>query len=128
MLVFTALILKKLSKAKKINGAENRTQPQSQNVVVPTADKTQNMVAIVGIISQFIYVGDITSQERNQEFGYKVTAEDSLKGLARLNIECLKPNSDDIENSQGVDLTATECRAIANMLINCALLIENEKE
>ncbi|EGR0524968.1 TPA: hypothetical protein I6W77_003123 [Vibrio cholerae] len=80
----------------------------------------------MSIISQFIYVGDLDAQEANNLEGYKVTAESSLKGHARLNIEILKPNSDDIINSQGVDLTASECRAIANMLISCAIVLESE--
>ncbi|HAS2609604.1 TPA: hypothetical protein P7L42_003364 [Vibrio cholerae] len=73
----------------------------------------------MSIISQFIYVGDLDAQEANNLEGYKVTAESSLKGHARL-------NSDDIINSQGVDLTASECRAIANMLISCAIVLESE--
>ena len=76
--------------------------------------------------TQFIYTGDLNEQEDKKLEGYKVTAESSLKGLARLNIECLKPNSDDTLNSQGVDLTASECRAIANMLITCAVVLESD--
>lgn len=77
-------------------------------------------------VSQFIYVGDLTEQEEKKTEGYKVTVESSLKNLARLNVESLKPNSDDVLNSQGVDLSASECRAIANMLITCALVLEAE--
>ncbi|WP_345860580.1 hypothetical protein [Shewanella algae] len=82
----------------------------------------------MSIISQFIYVGDLDEQETNNLAGYKVTAESSLKGLARLNIECLLPGGDDVYNSQGVDLTASECRAIANMLVSCAIVLEKEKD
>ena len=82
----------------------------------------------MSMITQFIYVGDIQEQEEKKEAGYKVTAEDSMKNLARLNIECLKTNSDDVLNSQGVYLTASECRAVANMLNTCAIVLEDRKK
>ncbi|MEZ8238601.1 MULTISPECIES: hypothetical protein [Vibrio] len=78
------------------------------------------------VISQFIHAGDVGAQETANANGYKVTAESSLKGYARLNIECLAPDSDEPVNSQGVDLTASECRAVAKMLEGCAIVLEAE--
>lgn len=55
---------------------------------------------------------------------YKVTIETGLRGVGRLNVACLKPDSDDVCNSQGVDLTAAECRALAGMLNATAEMIQ----
>lgn len=55
---------------------------------------------------------------------YKVVIETGMQGLARLNVACLKPDSDDEVNSQGADLTAAECRALAKMLNATADLID----
>lgn len=54
---------------------------------------------------------------------YKVVIETDAAGLARLNAIAMKPNSDAIANSQGVDLTAAECRALAQMLLATAELL-----
>lgn len=55
---------------------------------------------------------------------YLITAETSLKGSSRLNIECFNPETDETVNSQGVDLTRKECLALANILIANAQAME----
>lgn len=57
-------------------------------------------------------------------YTFKVTIENGMRGLARLNVSCLKPDSDDALNSQGADLTAAECRSLAKMLLATAELAE----
>lgn len=67
-----------------------------------------------------------TEIEHPDGYNYKITVEDSMKGLARINIQCLPQDSDNPVNSQGADLLPEECRALAHMLIALAEL--NEKE
>lgn len=62
--------------------------------------------------------------EHPEGHSYKVTIETAMAGLGRLNVACMKPDSDAVHNSQGADLTAGECRALANMLNAAAALIE----
>lgn len=59
-------------------------------------------------------------------FTYKITIETGMRGYGRLNVACLKPNSDATENSQGTDLSASECRALANMLLATASLLDGD--
>jgi len=56
---------------------------------------------------------------------FAVSIETGMRGLARLNVSCNKPASEEEENSQGVDLTPAECRSLANMLNATALLVES---
>lgn len=65
----------------------------------------------------------LTNCEHSNGSRYKVTIETGSAGLARLNTIALKPNSDTIANSQGIDLTAAECRALAQMLLATAELV-----
>ena len=55
---------------------------------------------------------------------YRVSVETSMRGLAGLNVAGLKPESDEEANSQGADLTAAECRSLAQMLLAAAILVE----
>lgn len=64
------------------------------------------------------------SFEHEDGYTFKVTIETGMHGLARLNVACLEPGSDDVHNSQGADLTAAECRSLARMLLATAELIE----
>lgn len=68
----------------------------------------------------------IAEAESQEGHTYEVTIETGLQGLGRLNVTCLKPESDEQENSQGVDLTSAECRALAKMLLATALLIDED--
>lgn len=61
-------------------------------------------------------------QEDGHTFG--VSIETGMHGLARLNVTCWKPGSDEAHNSQGADLTAAECRAFAQMLLATAELVD----
>lgn len=63
-------------------------------------------------------------REHEDGYSFKVTIETSFRGFARLNVACLEPDSDDVHNSQGVDLTAAECRSLAKMLLATAELVE----
>ena len=63
-------------------------------------------------------------KEQAGGFSCKVTIETGERGFGRLNVACLKPETDDVENSQGADLTASECRTLAQMLLATACLIE----
>ena len=65
--------------------------------------------------------------ENPDGFSYEVTIETGMRAFARLNVVCLKPDSDDIESGQGVDMSPTECRALAAMLTATAILVENAK-
>lgn len=62
--------------------------------------------------------------EHEDGYSYKVTVGTGTKGLARLNVTSMKSGSDDEHNSQGADLTAAECRALAKMLLATAALID----
>lgn len=61
--------------------------------------------------------------EHEDGFTYKVTIETGMRGLARLHVACMKPDNDEERNSQGVDLTAAECRSLAQMLLAYAELM-----
>lgn len=63
-----------------------------------------------------------TEDEDGHTFG--VTIETGTRRLARLNVACRKPASDEVLNSQGADLTAAECRALAKMLVATAELVD----
>lgn len=64
--------------------------------------------------------------EMEDGHNFKVIIETGMAGLARLNVECLKPDSDEVLNSQGADLTVAECRALAKILNAMADLIEDD--
>lgn len=66
----------------------------------------------------------LPSNDHPEGHTYKVTIETGVRGVGRLNIACLKPDSDEVRNSQGVVLTAAECRALAKMLNATADLVE----
>lgn len=66
----------------------------------------------------------LADAESGEGHTYKVTIENAMRGFGRLVVECLKPDSDDCENCQGVDLSAAECRALAKMLNATADLID----
>jgi hypothetical protein len=65
----------------------------------------------------------MASSTTDRDLSFKVVVETGMKDLVRLNVARLRTGSDDYENSQGVDLTASECRALANMLNATADLI-----
>lgn len=74
-----------------------------------------------------IFVSELlTRHEHPDGHTYKLTLESGITGLSRLNIACLKPDSDEARNSQGVDLTAAECRALAKLLSAAAGLMADE--
>lgn len=65
--------------------------------------------------------------EHQDGYSYEVAIETGMRGLARLNVSCLKPDSDDVHNTQGADLTAAECRSLAQMLLATAELVEESE-
>jgi hypothetical protein len=64
----------------------------------------------------------LLAEELHGDCSYTVTIEESIPGLARLNIEAKSEgqNPDGFNNSQGVDLTGAECEAIGKHLIAVA--------
>ncbi len=66
----------------------------------------------------------LAAAEGSKGHTYKVTIETGMRGAGRLSIQCIKPNSNELENSQGIDLTAVECRSLAKMLNATADLID----
>lgn len=69
----------------------------------------------------------IAEVEHPDGFSFKVTTEAGTPGLARLNIACIEESTAKETNSQGVDLTPAECRALANMLLSAAELVEDSR-
>jgi|APLak6261701877_1056259.scaffolds.fasta_scaffold00037_12 hypothetical protein len=71
---------------------------------------------------------ELTPDAENKDgHWFKVKIETGMGGLARLNVECLKPDSNDAFNSQGADLTAAECRSLAKMLLATAELVDESE-
>ncbi|TBR71227.1 MAG: hypothetical protein EPN72_15150 [Nevskiaceae bacterium] len=60
----------------------------------------------------------------NDGYDFKVTIESGMRGVARLNVARMLADEDDPENSQGIDLTPNECRALAKMLEAVAISVE----
>lgn len=58
---------------------------------------------------------------------YRATVESGMAGVCRLNVECCKEDHDEPESSQGMDLSAAECRALAQMLLGAAAILDVEE-
>lgn len=65
----------------------------------------------------------MVSSTTDRNLSFNVVVETGMKDLVRLNVACLRTGRADYENSQGIDLTASECRSLANMLNATADLI-----
>lgn len=59
---------------------------------------------------------------------YRATVETGAGGLCRLVVARCREDEDRAENSQGMDLTAAECRALAQMLLGVAVLLDAAPE
>lgn len=57
---------------------------------------------------------------------YRATVETGMAGLCRLNVECCPEDEDKAVSSQGMDLTAAECKALAQMLLSVAAILDAE--
>lgn len=55
---------------------------------------------------------------------YHATVESGVEDLCRVNIACHNVDNDDTLSSQGMDLTAAECRAFAQMLLAAAAILD----
>ena len=64
--------------------------------------------------------------QNNHKDGFfsKITIETGVRGLGRLNVASIKTDGDEVDSSQGADLTASECRALAQMLLATACLVD----
>ena len=66
----------------------------------------------------------VSRNEHPDGFYYRATVETGTAGLCRLNVACCRNDEDNAESSQGMDLTAAECRALAQMLLGVAIVLE----
>lgn len=65
----------------------------------------------------------VVTRSEDKVYTYKATVENGLAGFIRLNVACEKLYNDDEISSQGIDLSPSECRALAKMLNAAADLI-----
>lgn len=77
------------------------------------------------MISTCELFGSVTLTEGHD---FKVTIETGVRGLARLNVACMPEGQDQPVNSQGIDLTPQECRALAKMLEAVAITAEDDEQ
>lgn len=68
----------------------------------------------------------VSEIEHPDGYYYRATIESGVAGLCRLNVDCCEINKDESKNSQGMDLTAAECRALAQMLMASASILDAE--
>jgi hypothetical protein len=66
----------------------------------------------------------VSENDHPDGFYYRATVETGTEGLCRLNVECCPMGSDEAETSQGMDLTSAECKALAQMLLGVAVLLD----
>ena len=62
---------------------------------------------------------------KDGEYWFTATVENGMRGLVRMNVARGKMESDDAENSQGMDMNPKECRALANLLMAAAETAED---
>lgn len=68
----------------------------------------------------------ISQNDHPDGFYYRATVETGTAGLCRLNVECCREDMDKAETSQGMDLTGAECKALAQMLLSVAAILDAE--
>ncbi|WP_223997734.1 hypothetical protein [Burkholderia gladioli] len=59
-------------------------------------------------------------------FCYRATVETGTSGLCRLNVAYYREDEDETVSSQGMDLTAAECKALTQMLLGVAAALDAE--
>ena len=64
--------------------------------------------------------------EIDEKHWFRVNVEIGMKGTVRMNVQVAEFDSDEALNSQGIDLSPAECRAVANMLCTAADIREQE--
>lgn len=64
--------------------------------------------------------------EHPDGFYYRVTVETGTSDLCRLNVAYYREDEDEAASSQGIDLTAAECKALAQMLLGAAAVLDAE--
>jgi len=66
----------------------------------------------------------VATNEHPEGYYYRATLETGTVGVCRLNVEVCREDEDKAERSQGMDLTAAECRALAQMLLAGATVLD----
>lgn len=66
----------------------------------------------------------IAGTEHPDGYHFRATVETGMAGLCRLNVSRHREDQDKPEASQGMDLTAAECKALAQMLLGVAAILD----
>jgi len=76
-------------------------------------------------MSKTIITTELIAETRHPDgYHFRATVETSAADLCRLNVSRHREDEDEAEAGQGMDITAAECKALAQMLLGVAAILD----